>query len=55
MKKTVSLTLDKQLLSDIDKIRELIPRSTFINDFLVKSMNVQTLEIKYRRDETLAP
>lgn len=46
MKKTVVITLDTELITNIDKKRGLIPRSTFINAILTES---------FGRDKILAP
>ena len=35
----VSITLDKKTLDKIDSIRGLVPRSTFIEDILEKSLS----------------
>ena len=42
MKKTISITIDKQLLSKIDENRGDIPRSPFINNILKKTIKFQT-------------
>lgn len=40
MKKKINITIDKEILSAIKKIRGLIPLSIYINDILKKSFSV---------------
>ncbi len=43
-KERISITIEKQLLKDIDRIRGYIPRSTFIDKFLERYLSFQTAE-----------
>jgi metal-responsive CopG/Arc/MetJ family transcriptional regulator len=40
MKQKVSLTLDEEIIKEIDKKRGLIPRSTFVEQLLKKVLEV---------------
>ena len=51
MKKTISITLDKQLLAEIDDMREFVPRSTFIGNILKWSLNFQTADRFLRKKD----
>ena len=49
-KKRISITIDNQRLKDIDMIRGYVPRSTFIDKFFEKHLDIQTANQILRRN-----
>ncbi len=44
MKKRITICIDEELLKDIDQIREYVSRSTFIDNVLTQTLNLQTAD-----------
>ncbi|MHA1971385.1 MAG: hypothetical protein ACTSW1_00245 [Candidatus Hodarchaeales archaeon] len=50
-KERITITLDEQLLLEIDDIREYVPRSTLINNILNWALNFQTADQFLRKNK----